>query len=383
MTDGRLTNPSRQSTLMEKTASWLLIIPSILIGIFLFELLSQLFLPWVRNADADPGAGQHTIYFFDGPDTIFRDHGAIFTYVPHSDIRVVTLSYSDVDFNTEYDYHIQTNNFGFVQDTDVIPEQTSLLLLGDSFTEGVGAEPWFRLVSSEIAKLGYQPINGGIGGTGFSSWLKLDRYLVAADIRIKKLVILFISEDYRRPAWNINPGELRCFSDLSLCRVEEGVFFRYRLPPPEELPTWVAKIRARRVANRVATLRARVRALMPATHLVYKYLTELVRPSPQMAWDERGEQESRAAIPEFIKRYGPENVAFIHLPRKEEIDSGPDVFGLKARRAIQEAGGRLFDGFKLCGLVAADYHPNDLHPNSRGYGKIAACTMSVIKEMAR
>jgi hypothetical protein len=85
-----------------------------------------------------------------------------------------------------------------------------------------------------------------------------------------------------------------------------------------------------------------------------------------MARDERGEQESRAAIAEFIKTYGPENVAFIHLPRKEEIDSGPDVFGLKARRAIQEAGVRLFDGFKLCGLVAADYHPNDLHPNSRG-----------------
>jgi lysophospholipase L1-like esterase len=376
MTDGRLTNPSRQSTLMKKTASWLLIIPSILIGIFLFELLSQLFLPWVRNADPEM---RRFIYFFDGPGTIFRDYGETFTYVPHSDIRVVTLSYSDVDFNVEYDYHIQTNNFGFVQDTDVIPEQTSLLLLGDSFTEGVGAEPWFRLVSSEIAKLGYQPINGGIGGTGFSSWLKLDRYLVAADIRIRKLVILFISDDYRRPAWNIVPDELRCFSDLSLCHVEEkegGVFFRYRLPPPEELPSWVAKIRT----SREATLKARVKALLPATHLVYKYLTELVRPSRR---DERGEQESRAAIAEFIKTYGPENVAFIHLPQKEEIDSGPDVFGLKARRSIQEAGGRLFDGFKLCRLVAADYHPNDLHPNSRGYSKIAACTMSVIKEMAR
>src|SRR5690349_20215748 len=70
MTDGRLTNPSRQSTLMKKTASWLLIIPSILIGIFLFELLSQLFLPWVSNADPSM---QRLIYFFDGPDTIFRD----------------------------------------------------------------------------------------------------------------------------------------------------------------------------------------------------------------------------------------------------------------------------------------------------------------------
>jgi hypothetical protein len=371
MTDGRLTYPSRQSTLMKKAASWLLIIPSILIGIFLFELSSQLFLPWVRNADPQM---QHLIYFFDGPDTIFRDYGETFTYVPHSDIRVVTLSYSDVDFNTEYDYHIRTNNFGFVQDTDVVPEQTSLLLLGDSFTEGVGAEPWFRSVSPEIAKLGYQPINGGIGGTGFSGWLKLDRYLVAANIRIRKLVILFISEDFRRPAWNIVPGELRCFSDLSLCRVDEGVFFRYRLPPPEQLPSWVAKIKA----GRVATLKARTKALLPATHLVYRNLTELVRPS---ARDELGEQESRAAIAEFIKTYGPENVAFIHLPRKEEIDSGPDAFGLKARRSIQEAGGRLFDGFKLCRLVAADYHPHDLHPNSRGYAKIAACTMSAIREL--
>src|ERR1700752_5298851 len=142
MTDGRL-YPSRQSTLMKKTASWLLIIPSIVIGIFLFELLSQLFLPWVRNADPQM---QRLIYFFDGPDTVFRDYGETFTYVPHSDIRVVTLSYSDTDFNTEYDYYIQTNNFGFVQDTDVMPEQKSFLLLGDSFTEGVGAEPGFRLV---------------------------------------------------------------------------------------------------------------------------------------------------------------------------------------------------------------------------------------------
>jgi len=320
---------------------------------------------------------QRTIYFFDGPGTVFRGYGDTFTYVTHSDIRVLTVSYSGNDFNTEYDYHLRTNNFGLVQDTDIMPGQESLLLLGDSFTEGVGSEPWFRLVSPEVAKLGYQPINGGIGGTGFSSWLKLDRYLAAADIRIRKLVVLFISDDYRRPAWNISPGELRCFSDLSLCRVEEGVFFRYRLPPPEELASWVAKIRT----GRVATLKARGKALLPATHRVYKRLRELLRLSPQMARDERGEQESRAAITEFIKKYGPENVAFIHLPQKEEIDSGPDDLGLKARRSIQEAGGKLFDGFKLCRLIAADYHPNDLHPNSRGYAKIAACVMSIIKEM--
>jgi hypothetical protein len=174
---------------------------------------------------------------------------------------MLTVSYSDNKFKTEYDYHVQTNDFGLVQDTDVIPGQVSLLLLGDSFTEGVGAEPWFRLVSPEIHKLGYQPVNGGIGGTGFGGWLKLEQYLTAADIRIRKLVVLFISDDYRRPVWNVTPDELRCFSAQSLCRVEQGVYFRCRLPPPEELSSWIAKIRM----GRAATLRARVQTLLPAT----------------------------------------------------------------------------------------------------------------------
>ena len=372
MTDGRLASLSARSTLMKKIASWLLIIPSIFIGVLLFEIFSPLFLPWIRNTDTGM---QRLIYFFDGPDTIFRDFEETFTYVPHSDIRVLTVSYSDSDFNIEYDYHIQTNNFGLVQDNDVIPEQDSLLLLGDSFTEGVGAGPWFRLVSPEIYKLGYQPINGGIGGTGFSGWRKLEQYLTAADIRIRKLVVLFISDDYHRPVWNVRLGELRCFSDLWLCRVEEGVYFRYRLPPPEELSSWIARIRT----GRVATLKARAKALLPATYRAYESLK--LRLSPAMAREERREQESRAAIAEFIKTYGPENVAFIYLPQKEELDSGPDDLGLKARRSIEEAGGKLFDGFKLCRLTAADYHPNDQHPNSRGYAKIAACTLTIINEM--
>jgi hypothetical protein len=358
-------------------APWLLIIPSAIIGILLFEIFSEVFLPGIRTANLQPPV----IYFFDARGTVFRDYGDIFTYAPHTNIRIVTVAYSADSFNTEYDYHIHTNNFGLVQDNDIIPDKPSLLLLGDSFTEGIGAEPWFRLVSPEIYKLGYQPVNGGLGGTGFGSWLKLEQYLAAADIRIRKLVVLFISDDYHRPAWNVTPGELRCFSALSLCRVNENVYFRYRLPPPGELSSWVAKIRM----GRAATREARAQALLPATYLVYKYASERLRLSQggraRIARDERGEQQSRAAVAQFIKLFGPENVAFIHLPEKSELDSGPNQLGLKARRSIQEAGGKLFDGFKLCRLTAADYHPNDPHPNSRGYAKIAVCAMNVIEQM--
>ena len=137
--------------------------------------------------------------FFDGDNSIFENHGDIFTYLPRNTVRNVTAFFSRDDFTIEYDYRFRTNNLGLTQDADVAPGRKSLLLLGDLFTEGQGAEPWFRLVSSTIERLGYQPVNGGVLGTGFQQWLKLDQYLADKNIEIQKVVVLFISDDYRRP----------------------------------------------------------------------------------------------------------------------------------------------------------------------------------------
>ena len=93
------------------------------------------------------------------------------------------------------------------------------------------------------------------------------------------------------------------------------------------------------------------------------------------------EQESRAAIADLIKIYGPENVAFLHVPQKDEVGHGPNSLGLKARGAIEDAGGKLFDGFKQCQLTSADYYANDNHPNKGGYSKIAACAAKVINQL--
>ena len=94
------------------------------------------------------------------------------------------------------------------------------------------------------------------------------------------------------------------------------------------------------------------------------------------------ERDSHAAISELVRIYGSENVVFLHLPQKNELGSGPDSLGLRARKAIEEAGGKLFDGFKLCNLTTADYFTNDNHPNADGYKKIAGCAAGVIKELA-
>ncbi len=368
MTDNYLHSLRVRQTFIARIGPWLLTIPSALIGILLIELFCWLFVPSIGSNL--PGRDPRVI-FFDGRNPIFENHEDIFTYLPHNEIRNVTAFFSGDDFVVEYDYRFKTDNFGLAQDADIMPGRNSLLLLGDSFTEGEGAEPWFRLVSPDINKLGYQPINGGVLGTGFQQWLRLERYLVAKNIQIRKLLVIFISDDYHRRVWNIAPALFECLSASPQCRVENS--YLYRLPPQEEMSSWITKIRSARGPMK-PRLELRAAALLPASYSVYSYFKQLILFA-------QAERESHAAIAELIRIYGSKNVAFLHLPQKDEVGRGPGNLGLKARRAIEDAGGKLFDGFKLCQLTKTDYYMNDDHPNKGGYTKIAACADNVINEL--
>jgi len=368
MTDDGLPSLHGQTTFIRKIGPWLLAIPSALIGILLVELICWMLVPSIGwNI---PGRDRRVV-FLDGRNMIFENHEDIFTYLPHNEIRNVTAFFSDDDFVVEYDYRFRTNNYGLVQDADIVPERDSLLLLGDSFTEGQGAEPWFRLVRPVIDKLGYQPINGGVQGTGFEQWLKLDRYLVAKKILVRKLVVLFISDDFHRPVWHIPPTVFECLSAPQLCRVEAS--YMYRLPPREEMSSWIAKVKSARGPMK-PRLKVSMAALLPASYSVYMFFKQLI------LFAQAG-QESQTAIAELVSIYGSKNIAFIHLPQKDELAHGPNNLGIKARHAIEDAGGRMFDGFKLCQLTESDYYVNDDHPNKGGYTKIAACAANVINEL--
>jgi hypothetical protein len=349
-----------------------LMLLSVAIGIVSVELFYRLIL--ASSASIDDKA-MHRVVFLDGRGTIVQNHDEIFTYLPHNEIRNLTGFVYDRRYNIEYDYHFQTNNFGLVQADDIVPQRESFLFLGDSFTEGQGAEPWFRMASPQIDKLGYQPVNGGLMGTGFEQWVKLARYLAAEKIDVRKALVLFISLDYDRPVWNFTADNFNCLVALPRCQIDGSYF--YRLPSPEELPSWVEKIMTARAgaASRAPAIRrswlgSRAAMLLPATYQVYTYFrSQLV------------EQQSHDAVAELIRMYGAENIAFMHLPQKDELGYGPNSLGLKARHSIEKEGGRLFDGFKLCQLVPADYYANDDHPNGGGYSKVVACVTEVIKEM--
>src|SRR3954447_14077244 len=135
MTDDRTTAPAAAPPRHATLHTVLLLGMSVLIGVTIVELFCHLFYQPVSNTWVIY-KHIHEILFFDGPTPVVRNVGEIFTYQPNSNIRNLTGFFSEDDFNVEYDYKFTTNNFGLVQDTDITPERDSLLLLGDSFTEG-------------------------------------------------------------------------------------------------------------------------------------------------------------------------------------------------------------------------------------------------------
>jgi hypothetical protein len=314
------------------------------------------------------------INFYGDNNMIFENKDDIFTYSANKDIRRMSIYLNDgAGFGIEYDYRFHTNNFGLVQDADIVPNVNSMLFLGDSFTEGQGAAPWFRYVAGQISTLGYQPINGGLLGTGFAQWSKLDTYLTKKSIRIHKIVVLFISHDYTRRIWQLSDQTLQCLSVASRCRDDE---LYYPMPPMEELSSWVYRIKEDR---RQVLFKDRIKSLVPASYRVYDFVKAGLQSTASDDLTALNAQRSDVAIAELIEKYGTANVTFIHLPQIDEVN-GANRLGLSARRSIERAGGRLYDGFKLCSLTRSDYHVNDGHPNEKGYAKIALCAGRIIKE---
>jgi hypothetical protein len=310
------------------------------------------------------------IMFFDGPESIFRNVGDIFTYVPNGDIFNRTIYFSESSYSTEYAYKFKTNNFGLVQDTDLVPGMRSILLLGDSFTEGQGAEPWFRQIAPQVERLNYQPINGGLLGTGFAQWWSLEQFLSANEISLSKLIVIFISDDLQRTGkWNFSNNLLNCLRSINRCTGNEGVL---RLPPSSELAHWVVKIRTTREPD---NLKARLESALPASYQVYRFLRSVAEKSEPTPPEN---ELITAIINKMVEKYGRENVLFIQLPQKEELEGTTLPDGLLMRKIIWNVDAQFVDGISRCRLDRSDFFVQDGHPNQQGYSKIGNCVAQIL-----
>lgn len=154
--------------LAAKAQSLLLIVISIAVALGVVELTYRSIYSGQVNANSGK-SNRYMLFGASSGGSAFQNLDTIFTYKPNAVIHAEAFYDIKNTLLKEYDYQFKTNNLGLVQGQDVDLNKDSLLLLGDSFTEGQGASPWFeRLIQAK--QNGLQLINGGLLGTGFEQW---------------------------------------------------------------------------------------------------------------------------------------------------------------------------------------------------------------------
>jgi len=153
----------------------------------------------------------------------FVNKKSVRAYKPNSDIRITAVYGFPApgilpaeDFRIAYDCRFKTNRFGLQgQDEQFDENIPTVLILGDSFTEGHGGCPWVHLISGNYKQ--FNILNGGIQGTGVESFARLYRQLVERGVDIIKVVMIVISDDFKRWPFRWKYDDLACLADRSAC----------------------------------------------------------------------------------------------------------------------------------------------------------------------
>jgi hypothetical protein len=320
------------------------------------------------------------MFFSEGQVFQNKDWGG-FVYQANARIHSKTLYIIDEQPREpalEYEYDIVTNSLGLVQLNDV-DSRPAIIFLGDSYTEGQGAPPWFyRLENRWRTNSPYQLINGGIIGTGFEAWERLYED-VSSTTKIAKAVVIFISADWWREVWQFSDSALQCLRNSSACKGSDSFL---ALPPdPGQAERQIERIASERI-DYVTSQRAEENFLHRSA-LYHKVLAPAYRawwPKPE---DQAQFEKSKQAIRRLVGKLGAENILFIHLPQKNELGAEPSLIARQGTDFLRQNGLQFVDGFQRCGLTPSDFHVRDGHPNAVGYSKIENCIDHSIRETFR
>jgi hypothetical protein len=348
-------------------------------------LMVEGFLRWAWKAPYQ--WDRRLMFFSEGYNFRNTDWGGI-AYQPNAVIRSKTYyitSLTPLRMVKEYDYTITSNSYGFVQLKELSAGSPSIIFLGNSFTEGQGARPWFYTLEAEWPKnSSYQIINGAIMAAGFGSWWHVYREL-SQKINIAKAVVIFISDDWSRGIWQFSSQTLECLKAAARCEGWEGF---YGLPEnPIEARgeiNRIARLRVDYLENKPISLRDSFvyrKLVLPALLPLRAKIGSIVDPRAQRFEFSKQSEFSKRAILNLVAELGADNVLFIHLPQKDEVGRSPTWYGQQADDFIIEKRFSFMNGFTKCGLTMRDYHKHDGHPNATGYAKIAACVERAVKDV--
>ena len=326
---------------------------------------------------------RNSLLFQSGDNFLNIDN--FFSYYPNKSIRISSIFYSQPladlsDIRIEYDYTIETNNAGLVMKEDIFKGDDVILVMGDSFTEGQGAQSWFYDVE-KLDQVPFKLVNLGQLGTGPQTWELVKDYLVLKyDLNIKGIIINLIIPDLTRDVWNFNDQQLKClrFADCSYHGGVMGFDFK-RLNFDSEIATDFID-HVNEVDNKIA----------PHNQVAwqFEYFKDILRKSRSLVAIKsflslqlnpkisRKVDKNILALQRLFNSVG-KNKRIILINTKPYsqsplIEKKSNIFKRMVYAGIEE------DHLVWCNPTLAGFHPNDSHPNSHGYAKLKSCFINSI-----
>jgi hypothetical protein len=341
-----------------------LLVISVVFSLAVAEMLAR------ASSSTDPTQRR---LMFSVPPFQLDSNGAV-RYVPNRTIRTLAL----YDRKIEFDVSIRTNNLGFLDDIDYFPtsgvNERRYAIVGDSFTACDGDKPWIPRLRAMIAQPTIKFYNLGVSGTSIEHFYRLLKS-VTAEIDFTDIVIVAISDDFKRPFWepHVDQDQLRfCAEDLGgdcakqpriASLIGENASYEAITDACERTDVELAgqgnKLKSVLTRSRLVTLGVRAYGRLKSRNR----LGEIT--------------ESNLAFLFRIQREFPRaSVYLVHVPQKSEVRK--DEYQLDIERRVLGSGIEYFAALRACKWTTGMYYMHDEHPNRSGYENLCKCIAELL-----
>jgi hypothetical protein len=331
----------------------------------------------------DPNYYWNHRYLFASQGAFVNIGKKLWTYSPNRQIRTIAVYgfpgsgfWPGASFRVEYDCLYTTNNVGLVQGADVHPGEHATLVLGDSFTEGHGGCPWFYRVERRLHRM--RLLNGGLQGSGPDQWEKLTAYLLSQGIRIDRVLIVAISNDFKRDSFVWPQALLDC---MNLWRSCDPNAHWQPLHPNEGVGSILERSRQwASLRHRGVNNGRKVHELLLRSSYAYTFAYNIAHNTYRRATGPKGAEGTiHPEVAEAISslRRLDNRLRVILVPQRDEVgmrQKNPDSI------SVEHLLNELSIPFEWCPLAGEHFMPLDGHPNAAGYNVLAGCVEAHLRE---
>lgn len=367
---------------IDKIISIALIVFSSIIAFLILEFSYRSFL----KHQSQNYLSHRTIKYQVGENFLNRDD--FFQYFPNKSIRVMAL-YSKSkpktveDITIEYDYVITTNNAGLVMKKNLFYKDKVVLIIGDSFTEGQGAIPWFYQLEEDFYHSNLKLVNLGIMGTGPMQWRKhLSSITEEFKLRVDTIVINIIPGDIIRRVWNFNDRELRCLSKAN-CDYNFGIQ-GYNFHDNSDyddiklhLLKSLSKSKEEEFFNPDDDYVTKAKAYLKKSRIILDIYTFLMNKIPSKSETVKMNEKALISIRDSIKGNFIVNV----VSQKEINSTNFDRFKF-AKQLIKFLELNNIN-YNWCDIPLSGFHKYDRHPNVDGYKILKECNKNALDKFIK